>query len=133
MRQVGIIALGAALAGCTLAGCTLGQAPSQMSWMRHDGTPVDAGFHFVLAQCREVAEKVGKASPVSQREDLKNTAMHGCMAQHGYYWRCPHAFASLYDGACLKLEGIAPAIVMPEGIDDAKPVKPAKRPTRRPG
>jgi hypothetical protein len=127
MRRLGLIALGAALTGCTL-----GTSSSSMTWMRRDGTPVDAGFHFVAAQCREIAEKVGKASPASQREDLRNTAMNGCMAEHGYYWRCKHAFSSFYDGSCLKIEGIAPAIVMPEGIDNATPPKPAKRP-RRPG
>jgi hypothetical protein len=119
-----MVALGAALAGCTI-----GQSTAQMSWMRRDGTPVDAGFHFVSAQCREIAEKVGKVSPKSQREELMHTAMHGCMAEHGYYWRCKHAFASFYDGSCLKIEGIAPAIEMPEGLE---PPKPSKRP-RRPG
>jgi hypothetical protein len=122
MRWLAVMALGA-----TLAGCTAGQV--QNTWMRHDGTPVDAGFHFVAAQCREVAEKVGKASPPSQRDELRTAAMNGCMKQHGYVYRCAHPLASFYDGACLKFEGIAPAIEMPEGTEPDKP-GPPKRPRR---
>jgi hypothetical protein len=113
--------------GAALAGCTIGQ--SQMTWMRHDGTQVDTGFHFVAAECRVIAEKVGKVSPKSQRAELTAAAMNGCMAQHGYYWRCAHPIASLADGACLKFQGVAPALETPEG-DDPTPAKPAKRQPR---
>jgi hypothetical protein len=84
-----------------LAGCLPFQ--SQMSWMRVDGEPVDAGFQFAMVKCREVANRVGKASPPTQRDDLMTAALQGCMLQRGYAWRCLHPLASFYDGKCLEL------------------------------
>jgi hypothetical protein len=101
MRWLAVIAIGAALAGCV-------PAQSQMSWMRTDGEPVDEGFHIASARCREVAAKVGRASPEAQRSDLMAAAMQGCMLRQGYAWRCLHPLASLYDGKCLELPSAPP-------------------------
>jgi hypothetical protein len=70
--------------------------------MRVDGRPVDSGFQSAAAQCRDVASRVGSASPATQREELMVAAMQGCMSRHGYVWRCQHPVATL-DGACIEI------------------------------
>ena len=84
-----------------LAGCA---GPSQMTWMRTDGQPVDDGaFVSASAQCRDVATRVGSASPTPQRHELMVAAMQGCMARRGYAWRCQHPLANPIDGACIEM------------------------------
>lgn len=87
--------MGAALAGCA--------NQSQMSWMLTDGRPVDDAFLPAMDQCRDVAARVGAASPAPQRQELMVAAMQGCMSRHGYVWRCRHPLASPIDGACIEI------------------------------
>jgi hypothetical protein len=74
-----------------------------MSWMRADGRPVEDAFLPAMAQCRDVAARVGAASPALLGQELMGAAMEGCMARHGFAWRCRHRLASPVDGACIEL------------------------------
>ncbi len=95
--------MGLALSGCAAGGGGGGQ----MTWMRADGRPVDAGFQGAANQCRDVAARVGDGAPRKQREETMMAAMQSCMRQRGYVWRCEHPLGELGQGACA--EGEAPA------------------------
>jgi hypothetical protein len=96
MRWVQVIAMGLALTGCAAGGAGGGQ----MTWMRSDGRPVDAGFSAAANQCRDVATRVGVGAPRKQREETMMAAMQSCMQQRGYVWRCESPLGELAQGAC---------------------------------
>jgi hypothetical protein len=102
MRWVRVVAMGSVLAGCAGGGGSGGQ----MTWMRADGRPVDAGFRAAADQCRGVAARAGGGAPGQQREATMKPAMQNCMEQRGYVWQCSQPLA-LGQAACG--DGDAPA------------------------
>jgi hypothetical protein len=64
----------AALSATLLAG----GCATEMAWQRADGGPLDRGFAWAAANCRERARD-------NWRED-REEAMQRCMRRHGYVW-----------------------------------------------
>jgi hypothetical protein len=116
MRWVGVVALGLALAGCA---ATSGGSGGQMTWMRADGRPVDAGFKTAADQCRDAATRVGAGAPRKERDEAMMAAMESCMRQRGYVWRCEHPLGELAQGGCG--EGESPAAKGPRPARSAVP------------
>ena len=104
MRWVQAVALGLALSGCAAGGSGGG---GQMTWMRTDGRPVDAGFQAAADQCRDVAGRAGAGAPRKQREETMMAAMQSCMQQRGYVWRCQSPLGGLAQGACTESDSPA--------------------------
>jgi hypothetical protein len=80
--------------GLALSGCA-GGSGGQMTWIRTDGRPIDAGFQAAADQCRAVAGRVGAGAPPKQREETMMAAMQRCMQQRGYAWQCEHPLGGL--------------------------------------
>jgi hypothetical protein len=116
MRWVQVVALGLALAGCATGG---GSGGGQMTWMRTDGRPVDAGFKTAANQCREAATRAGAGAPRQEREETMMAAMQSCMQQRGYVWRCENPLGELAPGACA--DGETPAGKGPRPARSAAP------------
>jgi hypothetical protein len=103
MHRIRVIAMGLALTGCAASG---GGGGGEMTWMRTDGKPVDAGFQSAAEQCRAAAGRVGAGAPPKQREETMMEAMQNCMQKRGYVWQCTQPSGALALGGC---EGNSPS------------------------
>jgi hypothetical protein len=117
MPWVQVLALGLILAGCAANGG--GGGGGQMTWMRADGRPVDAGFKTAADQCRDMATRVGAGAPRKEREETMMAAMQSCMQQRGYVWRCENPLGELAKDGCG--EGDPPAGKGPRPARSAAP------------